>query len=135
MLYICLSDPKFASSRHCMPVVQVPVLPEAASQAAQQQQVGIQLVPDFTQIGKTLSNLPDDKMTHPLDVVPKSDTDSGALTVRHLLHMLQQTGFVQCPGAISSARGIAAHAAVAAVHHACFPDSELSAEVRHHLSI
>lgn len=79
------------------------------------------VAPDLTTVGSKVKNSPDDRRTHPLDMVPKEDTDLNTLSVRQLLILLQQTGLVAQADGTKSSRGISPHAALEAVRLSCFP--------------
>lgn len=83
---------------------------------------GLYLDPDLNGVGQALRDAPDDHKTHVLDVVVKDEVDFCTLSVRQLVLLLQQTGIIVVPeDAAKGARGVAAHVALQAVRHACFP--------------
>jgi hypothetical protein len=81
------------------------------------------LVPDLSGLGQLLHSLPDDKKTHPLDVVPKDDVDFCTLTVRQMLLLLQHAGAVALDDATKAAKGVAPHVAMQAIRLSCYAKS------------
>lgn len=98
-----------------------------ASKVPPQRRAGLLLTPDLQGVGDVIAALPEPKQTHPLDFVPKDDTDTCQLSIRQLLIVLQKAGFVASDDGRSH-RGIPAQTAVEACLLACFPKQ--SAPVR-----
>jgi hypothetical protein len=78
---------------------------------------GLFLHPDFGSLGSTIAQMPDDRKTHPLDIVPKDESDCCTLSMRRLLAVLISTGMVSTA---ANPKSVTASDVVQTVCSACF---------------
>ena len=85
---------------------------------------GLAILPDLSTVGAVILASPDDFPSHPLDMTPKNICEGCTISVRQLLFLLQQCGFVGTSGTHDRCMSYAA--AVSALRRACFPSAKAS---------
>jgi hypothetical protein len=78
---------------------------------------GLFLRPDLTSLGAAIVNVPDDCKTHPLDIVPKDQSECCTLPVTRLMAILIGTGMVSTK---ANPKPVLAEDALQAIIDACF---------------
>lgn len=117
------ASPELTNTEKC-----APLRAHQTSEVSLQRYSGLLLTPELHGVGDVLAALPKSTKTHPLNFVPKHDSDSCVLSIRQLLLILQQAGFVISEDC-KTHRGISPSAAIEACHLACF--HKTSAPVSH----